>query len=72
MNQLLVAMQTNIGKNVMVGSNSSLVAPITIGDDAYIAAGSTVTESVDPQSLVIARAHQVTKPNRGIGRMKST
>jgi bifunctional UDP-N-acetylglucosamine pyrophosphorylase/glucosamine-1-phosphate N-acetyltransferase len=64
--------KTNIGKNVMVGSNSSLVAPITIGDDAYIAAGSTVTESVDPQSLVIARAHQVTKPNRGIGRMKST
>ena len=63
--------KTKIGKNVMVGSNSSLVAPITIGDDAYIAAGSTVTESIEAQSLVIARARQVTKPNRGGGRLKA-
>lgn len=63
--------KTKIGKNVMVGSNSSLIAPITIGDDAYIAAGSTVTESVEAQSLVIARARQVTKPNRGAGRLKA-
>jgi bifunctional UDP-N-acetylglucosamine pyrophosphorylase / glucosamine-1-phosphate N-acetyltransferase len=62
--------KTQIGKNVMVGSNSSLVAPITIGDDSYIAAGSTVTDSVPAESLVIARARQVIKSGRGKNRMK--
>ena len=64
--------KTMIGKNVMVGSNSSLVAPITIGDNAYIAAGSTVTDDTPQDSLVIARARQVTKPNAGKGRMKTS
>lgn len=63
--------KTTIGKNVMIGSNSSLVAPITIGDDSYVAAGSTVTELVEPESLVIARARQVVKPNRGKNRLKT-
>lgn len=49
---------TNIGNNVFVGSNSSLVAPLTIADGATIGAGSTVTKSVDKQELAIARGKQ--------------
>ncbi len=62
--------KTIIGNNVMVGSNSSLVAPITLGDDSYIAAGSTVTETVPSGDLVIARAPQVNKSGRGKNRLK--
>jgi bifunctional UDP-N-acetylglucosamine pyrophosphorylase / glucosamine-1-phosphate N-acetyltransferase len=52
---------TNIGDRVFVGSNTTLVAPIDIEDDAYIAAGSTVTENVPPKSLAIARQRQTNK-----------
>ncbi|WP_088239706.1 bifunctional UDP-N-acetylglucosamine diphosphorylase/glucosamine-1-phosphate N-acetyltransferase GlmU [Calothrix rhizosoleniae] len=54
--------KTIIGDRTKTGSNSVLVAPITVGDDVYIAAGSTVTEDVPDDSLVIARARQVVKP----------
>jgi bifunctional UDP-N-acetylglucosamine pyrophosphorylase/glucosamine-1-phosphate N-acetyltransferase len=54
---------TIIGKNVFVGSDSTLVAPITIGDGAYIAAGSTITENVAPEALALGRARQTTKPD---------
>lgn len=47
--------QTHIGKGVMVGSNVNLVAPVTIDDGAFIAAGSTITENVPADSLSIAR-----------------
>jgi bifunctional UDP-N-acetylglucosamine pyrophosphorylase/glucosamine-1-phosphate N-acetyltransferase len=50
-----------VGKKVFIGCNSNLVAPVTIGDGAYIAAGSTVTEDVPPETLCIARARQVLK-----------
>lgn len=50
--------KTVIGKNVMVGSNVSLVAPVTIGDGAYLAAGSTITQDVPKDKLGIARARQ--------------
>lgn len=50
--------KTVIGKNVMVGSNVNLVAPVTIGDGAYLAAGSTITEDVPKDKLGIARARQ--------------
>ncbi len=53
---------TTIGERVFVGSGTELVAPIQIGDDAYIAAGSTITEDVPAQALGIARQRQVTKP----------
>ncbi|MGH9864488.1 MAG: bifunctional UDP-N-acetylglucosamine diphosphorylase/glucosamine-1-phosphate N-acetyltransferase GlmU, partial [Candidatus Acidiferrales bacterium] len=53
---------TRIGERVFVGSNSALVAPITVGDGAYIAAGSTVTEDVPADALAIARGRQVNKP----------
>ncbi len=54
--------RTIIGDRTKTGSNSVLVAPITVGDDVYIAAGSTVTEDVPDDSLVIARSRQVVKP----------
>ncbi len=53
--------KTNIGKRAFVGSNSTLVAPVTIGDGAYVAAGSTITDSVPDNALGIGRAHQAVK-----------
>lgn len=47
--------QTIIGKDVMVGSNVNLVAPVTIDDGAFVAAGSTITEDVPADALGIAR-----------------
>ena len=54
--------KTIIGDRTKTGSNSVLVAPITLGNDVYIAAGSTVTEDVPDDYLVIARSRQVVKP----------
>ncbi len=55
--------QTTIGENAFIGSDAILVAPITIGDGAYVAAGSTLTEDVPPMALAFGRARQVTKEN---------
>ncbi|MGN1401637.1 MAG: bifunctional UDP-N-acetylglucosamine diphosphorylase/glucosamine-1-phosphate N-acetyltransferase GlmU [Bacillus sp. (in: firmicutes)] len=52
---------TKIGDNVFVGCNSNLVAPVNVGDGAYIAAGSTITEDVPGNALSIARSRQVNK-----------
>lgn len=54
--------QTKIGDRTKTGSNSVLVAPITLGEDVNVAAGSIITEDVPSDSLVIARARQVVKP----------
>lgn len=54
--------QTEIGDRVKTGSNSVLVAPITIGQDVTIAAGSTITDDVPEDALAIARVRQVVKP----------
>ena len=53
---------TTIGERVFVGSGTELVAPITVGDGAYIAAGSTITENIPADSLGIARTRQANKP----------
>ena len=53
--------QTVIGKNVFVGSNSTLVAPVKIADGSYIAAGSAVTADVPAGALAIGRARQENK-----------
>jgi bifunctional UDP-N-acetylglucosamine pyrophosphorylase/glucosamine-1-phosphate N-acetyltransferase len=53
---------TTIGERVFIGSDTALVAPVRVGDGAYIAAGSTITEDVPADSLGIARGRQVTKP----------
>jgi bifunctional UDP-N-acetylglucosamine pyrophosphorylase/glucosamine-1-phosphate N-acetyltransferase len=56
--------RTDIGKGAFVGSNASLIAPVTVGDGAYVATGSVVTQDVPPDALVIARSRQVVKENR--------
>lgn len=53
--------RTVIGDGVFVGSHATLVAPLTIGDGAYIAAGSPITDDVPPESLAIARSYQTVK-----------
>ena len=53
---------TIIGNRVFIGSDSVLVAPVKIGDGAYVAAGSTITENVPPNALGLARSRQTTKP----------
>lgn len=55
---------TEIGRGVFVGSNSTLVAPLKIGDEAYVAAGSTLTDEVAPHALAFGRARQTDKPGR--------
>lgn len=56
--------ETRIGENAFVGSNSSLVAPVSIGDGAYVASGSVITEDVPANALAFGRARQETKPDR--------
>jgi bifunctional UDP-N-acetylglucosamine pyrophosphorylase/glucosamine-1-phosphate N-acetyltransferase len=55
---------TDIGENAFIGSNSSLVAPITIGNGAYVASGSVVTENVPDDALAFGRARQTTLPGK--------
>jgi bifunctional UDP-N-acetylglucosamine pyrophosphorylase/glucosamine-1-phosphate N-acetyltransferase len=57
--------RTTIGDNVRTGVDNAFVAPVTVGDDAWIAAGSVITEDVPPNALAIARARQVNKEGRG-------
>jgi len=52
---------TKIEDNVFIGCNSNLVAPVRVGEGAYVAAGSTITEDVPGEALAIARAKQVNK-----------
>ncbi|MGD0733067.1 MAG: bifunctional UDP-N-acetylglucosamine diphosphorylase/glucosamine-1-phosphate N-acetyltransferase GlmU [Terracidiphilus sp.] len=53
--------QTHIGKGVFVGSDSTLVAPISVEDGAYIGAGSCITRDVPAGSLAVSRARQITR-----------
>ncbi|OEO32085.1 UDP-N-acetylglucosamine diphosphorylase/glucosamine-1-phosphate N-acetyltransferase [Devosia insulae DS-56] len=53
--------KTSIGADAFIGSNSSLVAPVSIGDGAYIASGSVITHNVEPDALAIGRARQENK-----------
>ncbi|MDX2164814.1 MAG: bifunctional UDP-N-acetylglucosamine diphosphorylase/glucosamine-1-phosphate N-acetyltransferase GlmU [Gammaproteobacteria bacterium] len=55
--------QTIIGNNVFVGSDSQLIAPIKIGDGAYIGAGSTITKDAPENKLTVSRAKQTTVEN---------
>ena len=54
--------QTNIGEGAFIGSNSALVAPVTIGKGAIVGAGSVVTQDVADDALAVARGEQVGKP----------
>jgi bifunctional UDP-N-acetylglucosamine pyrophosphorylase/glucosamine-1-phosphate N-acetyltransferase len=54
--------RTIIGDSAFIGSNSSLVAPVSVGDGAYVASGSVITEDIEPDALAFGRSRQVNKP----------
>ncbi len=56
--------RTTIGAGVFVGTAAVLVAPVTLGDGAFVAAGSVVTRDVAPDAMTFGRAQQVDKPGR--------
>jgi bifunctional UDP-N-acetylglucosamine pyrophosphorylase/glucosamine-1-phosphate N-acetyltransferase len=56
--------RTTIGEDVFIGSNTALVAPVTVGAGAIVAAGSVITSDVSADALAIARGQQVDKPGR--------
>lgn len=58
--------KTTIGEGAFVGSNSSLVAPVTIGDNAYIASGSVITHDIPADAVGFGRARQETKPGLAV------
>ncbi len=53
--------RTTIGENVFIGSNTMLVAPVTLGDGAMTATGTVVTKDVEPEALAVARSKQENK-----------
>ena len=53
--------RTEIGKDAFIGSNSALVAPVTIGDGAYVGTGSVITQNVPADALALARGRQTVK-----------
>jgi len=55
--------KTYIGEGVFIGSNSSLIAPLSIGDYAIVGAGSVITQDVESRSLAIARSEQIIREN---------
>jgi bifunctional UDP-N-acetylglucosamine pyrophosphorylase/glucosamine-1-phosphate N-acetyltransferase len=55
--------RTRIGKNAFVGSDTTLVAPVSVGDGAYIGAGSSITKDVPADALAIGRGRQINKEN---------
>jgi bifunctional UDP-N-acetylglucosamine pyrophosphorylase/glucosamine-1-phosphate N-acetyltransferase len=56
---------TTIHDGAFIGSNANLVAPVIIGENALVAAGSTITQDVEDRAMGIARAYQVNKPSKG-------
>jgi bifunctional UDP-N-acetylglucosamine pyrophosphorylase / glucosamine-1-phosphate N-acetyltransferase len=62
--------RTVLGEGVFVGSNTALVAPVTIGDGALIGAGSVITRDVEPGALALSRAEQMVKAG-GAGRLRA-
>lgn len=54
--------QTQVGANAFIGSNSSLVAPVRIGDGAYVGSGSVITDEVEADALALGRGRQAAKP----------
>lgn len=54
--------RTVIGRDTFIGSNTVLVAPVTVGDEAMTATGSVITRDVEPGAMAIARARQEVKP----------
>ena len=61
---------TTIGKRVFIGSDTALVAPVRVGDGAYVGAGSVITKNVPPDALGLARGQQVNKPGWAAARRR--
>jgi bifunctional UDP-N-acetylglucosamine pyrophosphorylase/glucosamine-1-phosphate N-acetyltransferase len=61
---------TRLADGVFIGSDTQLVAPVTVGKGAYVGAGSTITDDVPPQALAVSRARQVNKEG-WVSRMKA-
>src|SRR6202035_5475426 len=61
---------TVIARRVFVGSDSAIVAPVRVGDGAYIAAGSVITKNVPADALALARGRQVNKPGWATARRR--
>ena len=61
--------KTVIGAGAFIGSNTNLVAPVSVGAGALVAAGSTITENVPPHTLALARARQTIKQLRRLRRV---
>ncbi len=61
-----------IGRRVFIGSDTALVAPVRVGDGAYVGAGSVVTENVPADALAIARGKQVNKAGWASARRRET
>src|SRR5262249_49356358 len=55
--------RTEIGNEAFIGSNSALVAPVKVGDGAYVGSGSVITDDVPPNALALGRGRQVIKEN---------
>lgn len=62
--------RTTIGNNAFIGCNTNLVAPVKVGDRVYTAAGTTVTQDVPDDALVIGRVRQEVKPQWTKGKIK--
>ena len=56
--------RTTIGAHAFIGSDTALVAPVTVGDGAIVAAGSVITEDVPSDALAVARGRQENKHGR--------
>jgi bifunctional UDP-N-acetylglucosamine pyrophosphorylase/glucosamine-1-phosphate N-acetyltransferase len=50
--------RTTVGERVFIGCNANLIAPVTLRDDSYVAAGSTINKEVPTDALAVARARQ--------------
>ena len=62
---------THIGERVFIGSNTMLVAPVSIGDEAMTGSGSVITSDVEPGALALSRAPQVEKPGMAVKLFKT-
>lgn len=62
--------RSSVGDRAFIGSNCNVIAPVNVGDDAYIAAGTTITEDVPPAALVIGRSRQIVKEGKAIGKFR--
>ncbi|MGH7250115.1 MAG: DapH/DapD/GlmU-related protein, partial [Minisyncoccia bacterium] len=58
--------RTNIGDEAFIGSNVTLIAPLTIGNGAYVAAGSTISKEIPEKALAFGRAKQINRERREI------